>query len=292
MHRGSKIAKLAVVTAFSLVITMLFQGGVIQQEEIIEQPKKASIYEVTPKKTAKSSIEKSTEKATEKSTEKADKKADKKTDKKSKKKTKAKEASTEAPTEDSTESPTEFATMKIVKLYSEDELEALSNSFAPTYLAPTEPPTEWTQELQDIYDAQYDAGYLVAIDNPDFSYAPKYKVVLSEKDRILAYQIVQGEAGGEGFESCCIVAQCLRDTMLTLKYSSIKEVQEKCKYDGWKKEYSEDAIKAVDYIFDQNKNAIAHRVMFFYATDLCTSKWHETQDYIVTVNKTRFFDMK
>ena len=66
MHRGSKIAKLAVVTAFSLVITMLFQGGVIQQEEIIEQPKKASIYEVTPKKTAKSSIEKSTEKATEK----------------------------------------------------------------------------------------------------------------------------------------------------------------------------------------------------------------------------------
>lgn len=284
MHRGSKIAKFAIVTAFSLVITMLFQGGVIQQEEIIEQPNKASIYEVTPKKTAKSSVEKSTEKPTEKST----KKSDKKTDKKSKKKTKAKEAPTEAPTE----TPTEAPTMKIVKLYSDEELEALSNSFTPTYLAPTEPPTEWTQELQDIYDAQYDAGYLVAIDNPDFNYAPKYQVVLSEKDRILAYQIVQGEAGGEGFESCCIVAQCLRDSMLSLGYSSIKEVQEKCKYDGWKEEYSEDAINAVNYIFDHNRNAIAHRVMFFYATDLCSSKWHETQDYILTVNKTRFFDMK
>ena len=288
MRRGSKIAKLAVVTAFSLVITMLFQGGVIQQEEIIEQPKKESIYEVTPKKTAKSSLEKSTEKPTEKSTEKSDEK----TDKKSKKKAKAKAKSKEAPTEAPTETPTELSTMKIVKLYSEEELQALSKSFAPTYLAPTEPPTEWTQELQDNYDAQYSAGYLVAIDKPDFSYAPQYQVILSEQDRILACQIVQGEAGGEGFESCCLVAQCLRDSMLSLGYSSIKEVQEKCKYDGWKEEYGADAINAVNYIFDHNRNAIAHRVMFFYATNLCSSKWHETQNYLVTVNKTRFFDMK
>lgn len=289
MHRGSKIAKLAVVTAFSLVITMLFQGGVIQQKEIIEQPKKESIYEVTPKKTAKLSIEKSTENPPEKSTEKSDKKTDKKTDKKSKKKAKA---TKEAPTEALTEAPTEAPTMEVIKLYTEEELEAFSKSFTPTYLAPTEPPTEWTQELQDTYDAQYAAGYLVAIDKPDFSYAPKYQVILSEQDRILACQIVQGEAGGEGFESCCLVAQCLRDSMLSLGYSSIKEVQEKCKYDGWKEEYSQDAINAVNYIFDHNRNAIAHRVMFFYATNLCSSKWHETQNYIVTVNKTRFFDMK
>ena len=80
--------------------------------------------------------------------------------------------------------------------------------------------------------------------------------------------------------------------MISLGYKSIKEVQEKCKYNGFSKEYSEDALRAVEYIFDQIQSAVSHRVLFFYATDLCTSKWHETQNHILTINKTRYFDMK
>lgn len=284
MQRNSKIARFAVVTALSLVITIFFQGGVVQQEKIIDEPEKESVYEITPKKTSKSAVEKATEEPTEEATEKS-------TEEITEEVTEPTEAPTEVPTEAPTESETESATMQVVEIASEESMKSLSQDSDSEYVAPTEAPTEWSQELQDLYDAQYEAGYLVAIDNPDYSYYPKFQITLSEEDRILACQIVQGEAGGEGYESCCIVAQCLKDTMISLEYSSIKEVQEKCKYDGWSEEYGEDARKAVEYIFDQNQSAIAHRVMFFYATDLCSSEWHETQNYILTVNKTRYFDM-
>lgn len=284
MQRTPKIARFAVVMALSLVISMCFQGGIIGQRELLDETEKESLYEVAPKKTSKSTAEKSTEESTENSTEPTEEITEEVTE--------PTEAPTEAPTDAPTESPTEFATMQVVTVVPEDVMYlSTTEEGDSTFVAPTEAPTEWSQELQDLYDAQYDAGYLVAIDNPDYSYYPELQITLSEEDRILACQIVQGEAGGEGYKSCCIVAQCLKDTMISLKYSSIKEVQEKCKYDGWSKEYGEDAIKAVEYIFDQNQSAIAHRVMFFYATDLCASKWHETQNYIVTVNKTRYFDM-
>lgn len=283
MQKSSKIAKLAAVTALSLVITTFFQGGVVCQEEIPDEPKKESVYEVTPKKTARSAVERTTEEPTEEPTQKP-------TEKVTEEVAKPTEKSTEALTEAPTEAPTEFATMQVVEVVSE-ETKDLPQNLDFTYSVPTEAPTEFTQEIQDLYDAQYEAGYLVAIDNPDYSYSPEFQVILSEEDRILACQIIQGEAGGEGYESCCLVAQCLKDSMLSLGYSSIKEVQEKCKYDGWKEDYGEDAIKAVEYIFDQNQSAIAHRVLFFYATDLCSSKWHETQNYILTINKTRYFDM-
>lgn len=271
MQRSPKIVRLAVVLALSLVVTMFSQVAIMDQGVALEQLE--NTYEVTPKKKSKSAVEKSTEKSTECPTEKPT------------------EEITEEVTEP-TEAPTELPTM-LVEISTEVivNYSALLQAGDSDFVIPTEPPTQWTQELQDMYDAQLEAGYLVAIDNPDYNYYPKLQINLSEEDRILACQIIQGEAGGEGFESCCLVAQCLKDTMISLGYSSIKEVQEKCKYDGWKEEYGEDAIKAVEYIFDQNQSAIAHRVMFFYATNLCSSKWHETQDYIVTVNKTRYFDM-
>ena len=278
MHRSVKIAKVAVFTVTSLVISMLAQADILSCGEIVEVPVKTNVYEVTPKKTAKSSVEKPTEKPTQKPTEEITEEV-----------TEPTEAPTEEITEPPTEAPTEFATMQVVTVISEA---VSSDSFDYTAVNPTEPATEWSQELQDLYDAQYNAGYLVAIDNPDYNYYPKLQINLSKEDKILACQIVQGEAGGEGYKSCCVVAQCLKDSMISLGYKSIKEVQEKCKYDGFSKEYSEDALRAVEYIFDQNQSAVAHRVLFFYATDLCTSKWHETQNHILTINKTRYFDMK
>ena len=278
MQHKSKIARFAVALSLTLVITMCFQGGIIGQGELLTETEKESLYEVAPKKTAKATTEKPTEEPTKNSTEPTEEVTEEVTE------------PTEAPTEAPTEELTEVTTMQIVEVVPDIALQDLAD-IDYTAMAPTEAPTEWSQELQDLYDAQYNAGYLVAIDNPDFNYYPKYQITLSEEDRILACQIIQGEAGGEGYESCCIVAQCLKDTMISLEYNSIKEVQEKCKYDGWSEEYGEDAIRAVEYIFDQNQSAIAHRVMFFYATNLCSSKWHETQNYIVTVNKTRYFDM-
>lgn len=282
MHRSAKIVRAAVVTAVSLFVSMFAQADIMNSGEPLEKPVKTNVYEVTPKKTAKSSVEKPTEKSTEKSKKKP-------TEKSTEEATEPTEAPTEEITEAPTEAPTEFATMQVITIVSNT---TTSEAYDYTLMNPTEPVTEWTQELQDLYDEQYNAGYLVAIDNPDYSYYPMLQINLSEEDKILACQIVQGEAGGEGYESCCVVAQCLKDSMISLGYKSIKEVQINCKYDGWKEQYSEDALRAVEYIFDQNRSAIAHRVLFFYATNLCTSKWHETQNHILTINKTRYFDMR
>lgn len=290
MQCSKKIVRFTTALSLSLVITMFCQGAIMQEGGLTEAYVTGA-YEVAPKKSAKSNIESATENATEKSVKKSNKKAIKKEKTTEAPTEVATEALTEAPTEEPTEEATLYPSMTVVEVIPDDIVafttQRLNYSVAQP---PTEPPTEWTQELQDKYDAQYNAGFLVAIDNPDYTYSTN-QVLLSDEDRKLACQIVQGEAGGEGFEACCVVAQCLRDTFLEFNCSSIKEVQTKFKYDGWKEEYSQDAINAVNFIFDQNRSAIAHRVMFFYATNICSSRWHETQKYIVTINKTRVFDM-
>lgn len=290
MQSGKKIAKFATALSLALVMTMVCQGG-IMQEGGLKESYVTGAYEVTQKKSAKANAEKATEKVTEKVVKKATKKSTKKEKTTEEPSQAATELPTEAPTEAPTEEPTQYASMTVVEVVPDDVFafttQKLNYSVAQP---PTEPPTQWSQELQDKYDAQYNAGFLVAIDNPDYTYSTN-QVILSDEDRKLACQIVQGEAGGEGFEACCVVAQCLRDTFLEFNCSSIKEVQTRFQYDGWKETYSQDAINAVNFIFDQNRSAVAHRVMFFYATNLCSSKWHETQKYIVTINKTRIFDM-
>ena len=237
------------------------------------RPVQKSTEKTTVKATQKST-EKTTVKATQKSTEKTTVKATDKSQNKSAKTTK------QVPTEPPTTSDNTSA----------DKTTVSENNSKNEFVIMTDPPTEWSQELQDKYNEQYDRGYLIAIDNPDYSYATG-QVLLCEEDKKLACQIVMGEAGGESFEDCCVVAQCLKDSMVFLRYNSIKEVQKECRYDGFREEYSEKAQAAVEYIFDQNKSAIAHRVLFFYAADLCQSEWHETQYHVLTRRYARYFDM-
>lgn len=303
MQNYSKYAKIALVLVFSILLTIVVQSGSYQQKIPVNtnSTKSASLgnmVEKTAVKNSKQSKEKPTEKSTakkEKATEKATKPKVKATEKPTEKATKPKVKATEKPTEAITQAPTETVTQLVTVPATEFVIDVTvqsenSLSSQPVLNNPTEPPTEWSQELQDMYDAQYNAGYLVAIDNPDYGYCTG-QVTLSEEDKKLACQIVYGEAGGEGFEGCCLVAQCLKDSMVFLGYNSIADVQKYCRYDGWQENYSQTAADAVNYIFDQNRSAVAHRILYFYATNLCTSKWHETQHYVLTRNNSRFFDM-
>lgn len=308
MHSGLKYVKLSVVLAFSLILTVVANSGAIEKTNIkpVNTNKIVTQEKVIKSKNAKK--ESATEKATEKSTQKAKEKA---TEKATQKKTKATEKATQKATVKPTEVATEKATKKAkvnkateptlapteppTEVITEESTclvgsgtSAQNATQAPT--APTDAPTEWSQELQDLYDYQLSLGYVFAIDNPDYTYKTD-PVVLSEEDRKLACQIVYGEAGGEGFVGCCLVAQCLKDSMVFLGHKSIKEVQKECRYDGWQENYSETAEQAVDFIFNQNKSAIAHRLLFFYATDMCTSEWHESQYHVLTRGNSRFFDM-
>ena len=52
----------------------------------------------------------------------------------------------------------------------------------------------------------------------------------------------------------------------------------------------QDALDAVSFIFDQGGAAVQHSIVYFYAPALCTSGFHESQEFVVAHNSHRFFD--
>ena len=55
-------------------------------------------------------------------------------------------------------------------------------------------------------------------------------------------------------------------------------------------ETNQECIQAVSYIFDENKDAVQHRIMYMYNPDMVQSAFHESQNYILTYQTVRFFD--
>ena len=131
---------------------------------------------------------------------------------------------------------------------------------------------------------------LLSIDNPDENYTGTI-VSLDPADRDLLERLVMGEAGAEGYEGAALVAQAIRDTMVYRGYSSVAEVRSALKYSGSiKREPNQDVLDAVSFIFDEGGCAVKHRVYYFYAYKWCTSKWHETQEFVIQHGDHRFFD--
>lgn len=133
-------------------------------------------------------------------------------------------------------------------------------------------------------------GYLINIDNPDPNYT-SYSIKLSDRDRDLAERIVMGEAGSMGYNGMALVAQCLRDAYVMGGYSDIASVIRDMKY------YAPTSINpsqtckdVINYIFDQGGAAVQHRTLVFYASQHCSSYWHETQNFVCQIGSVRFFD--
>lgn len=133
-------------------------------------------------------------------------------------------------------------------------------------------------------------NFLLAIDNVDPTYQGT-TIALSESERTELAHLIMGEAGGEGFEGCCLLAQCVRDAMTYKGYNTISEVISGMNYSGYKYDTCQDVEDAIDYIFVQGNSAVQHRILVMYASDLCEGSWHETQNFIIQHNTVRFFDM-
>lgn len=132
--------------------------------------------------------------------------------------------------------------------------------------------------------------YLLDISNPDPSYVG-YSVSLNDEDRDMAERILMGEAGGEGYIGMALVAQCIRDTYVNGSYSSIAQLLKVNGYYGSTSiTPSQTAKDVVNYIFDQGGSAVQHNIRIFYATNMCSSAWHEAQDFVVQYNYVRFFN--
>lgn len=165
---------------------------------------------------------------------------------------------------------------------------------SPSTTAPIEATVQFATaippKVKADYNAQWNAGYLVAIDNPD----PTYKcgqVTLCDEDRDLLERLCMGEFGSGGFVGAALIAQAVKNAMCFDGYTSVAEVIECCKYTGRTDVGTNEACKqAVRYIFDENHDAVQHRIMYMYNPYLVQSAFHESQNYILTYQQVRFFD--
>lgn len=140
------------------------------------------------------------------------------------------------------------------------------------------------------YNAQWNAGYLVAIDNPDTNYKCG-QVTLCDNDRDLLERLCMGEFGSGGFIGAALIAQAVKNAMCFDGYTSVQAIIDGCHYTGRTDVGTNSACKqAVSYIFDQNHDAVQHRILYMYNPNLVASAFHESQNYILTYQQVRFFD--
>ena len=196
-------------------------------------------------------------------------------------------AATEAPTEAAAASAarTPSATASASSASEESSDSSSDDSADSSYAYDDEDYSE-----SNAISASGTGDYLLDIDNPDYSYVG-YSVSLNDADRDMTERILMGEAGGEGFIGMALVAQCIRDTYVNGSYSSIAQLLTQNGYYGsTSMAGSETAKEVVNYIFDQGGSAVQHDIRIFYASNMCSSAWHEAQEFVVQYNYVRFFD--
>lgn len=151
-------------------------------------------------------------------------------------------------------------------------------------------------EDYESYESSYPAAsgssqFLMDIDNPD-PYYTGCTVYLNDADRDITERILMGEAGSQGFDGMALVAQCIRDTYVSGSYSSMKQLLVQNGYYGSTSiTPSQTAKEVVNYIFDQGGSAVQHSIRVFYASNLCSSPWHESQQYVCSYGYVRYFDL-
>lgn len=140
------------------------------------------------------------------------------------------------------------------------------------------------------YNEQWNQGYLVAIDNPDTSYSTGH-VSLTDEDRDLLERLCYGEFGSGGFVGASLIAQSVKDAMYYVGFTSVAQVIREYKYTGSTTSGKNQACQqAVKYVFDENHDAVQHRIMYMYNPYMVPSQFHESQKFILSYENVRFFD--
>ena len=137
-------------------------------------------------------------------------------------------------------------------------------------------------------------GGLLETNKPDKNYSTKV-VGITGVNRDNLERLVMGEAGGEGFEGACLVAQAIKDTMLLENNYNVKSIKKLYRYSAsLEHKPSQDVINAVRYIFDDGGYAVKHRIIYFYAPRWVKNNWsgfHESQNFIIKWGGHKFFDL-
>lgn len=114
------------------------------------------------------------------------------------------------------------------------------------------------------------------------------RYTLTDAERLEIAQVLTAEAGGEPFAGKIAVAQCI---LQTCEDEGIRpdEVLRVYAYSKRRPEPTQEALEAVQDVFDFGIVATTEPIKYFYAPVLVDSEWHESQIYVMTINGHRFF---
>lgn len=111
---------------------------------------------------------------------------------------------------------------------------------------------------------------------------------LTDKERLTLAQVVEAEAAGEPYAGKLAVAQCI---LQSCEDDSIRPdvAVKKYGYSSERPTASQESLDAVQAVFDFGEVVTTEPIKYFYAPDNTKGKWHETQDYVLTINGHKFF---
>ena len=116
--------------------------------------------------------------------------------------------------------------------------------------------------------------------------APRYALTSEERD--LVERVVMAEAGGEHYEGQMLVAQCILNAA-DKTGTRPSEVVVTYQYTKNRPEPTQSVRDAVAAVFDAGETVTTEPILFFYNPDRVTSKWHESQDFVIEAGGHRFF---
>lgn len=118
--------------------------------------------------------------------------------------------------------------------------------------------------------------------------APPAFFALTTEQRTLIEQVVSAECRGEPYEGQIAVAQCILNACLKDGISPERAI-EKYTYTSNREEPTDSVKEAVAAVFDRGETITDEPIVYFYAPDLVTSEWHESQVFVTEIGCHRFF---
>lgn len=111
---------------------------------------------------------------------------------------------------------------------------------------------------------------------------------LTDAERWEVASAVTAEAAGEPFAGKVAVAQCV---LQSCEDDGIRpnEVLVRYSYAKARPTPTAEALEAVHAVFDLGHVATTEPIKYFYAPAICSSSFHESQIYVMTINGHRFF---
>lgn len=118
--------------------------------------------------------------------------------------------------------------------------------------------------------------------------APAVFFALTSEQRTLIEQVVSAESRGEPYDGQVAVSQCILNACLKDNITPEQAIK-KYKYTSARAEPTHSVREAVAAVFDRGEGVTEEPILYFYNPSITTSKFHESQIFVVEIANHRFF---